>query len=103
MRPVGITSDLMEGFELPGLMFLFFREGIVMLRNRALKVQMVRTNKDGEEGTGIGNLDLEKIGDVAIDVVTHTAVAVVACIGVVFAFKTVSQIAINVTNPRNWR
>jgi hypothetical protein len=71
---------------------------------RQLQIKLVKPSKtaDAEEGTH-EPLDLDKINEMVADQVFNTGVVVVGSIAAVKVVSTVCTIAINLTNPANWR
>lgn len=71
---------------------------------RQIQVKLVKPSKtaDAEEGTR-EPLDYDKINELVADQVFNTGVVVVGSIAAVKVVSTVCTIAINLTNPANWR
>jgi hypothetical protein len=71
---------------------------------RTLQVKLVKPSKtaDAEEGPR-ESLDYEKINELVADQVFNTGLVVVGSITAVKVVSTICTIAINLTNPANWR
>lgn len=71
---------------------------------RQIQVKLVKPSKtaDAEEATR-EPLDLDKINELVADQIFNTGVVVVGAITAVKVVDTVCKIAINLTNPANWR
>lgn len=71
---------------------------------RQLQIKLVNPKKlpDSEEGTREAP-DYEKINEMVADQVFNTGVVVVGAIAAVKVVSTVCTIAVNLTNPANWR
>jgi hypothetical protein len=71
---------------------------------RQIQVKLVKPSKtaEAEEGTR-EPLDYNKINEMVADQVFNTGVVVVGSIAAVKVVSTVCTIAINLTNPANWR
>lgn len=69
---------------------------------RQIQVKLVKPSKTAEEATH-EPLDLDKINELVADQVFNTGVVVVGAITAVKVVDTVCKIAINLTNPANWR
>lgn len=71
---------------------------------RQVQIKLVNPKKasDVEEGTR-EPLDYDKLSEIAADQVFNAGVVVVGSICAVKVVSTVCTIAINLTNPANWR
>lgn len=73
-----------------------------MFKNHALTLSVVKKNKTNTTNSpvAVDALDPEKINTLVKDQVRHTAIVTVAAAASIFALRTLSEIAINNTNPK---
>lgn len=74
-----------------------------MFKNQALQVSLVNPKKAAKTApttTDVTTIDLNEIGGMMKDQVTHAAIAVVSVYAAVISMKTVSTIAINAAPKR---
>jgi hypothetical protein len=75
-----------------------------VLLNRQIQVKLVKPAKaTDDETTSQPPVDLEKVGEVVSSTVVTTGAVVVGAVSAIKLVDCLCKIAINVTNPANWR
>lgn len=71
--------------------------------NRQIQVKFVKPPKGTDEETTPQPVDLEKVGEVVSSTVVTTGAVVVGAVSAIKVVDTICKIAVNLSNPANWR